>query len=332
MTLPITLQTSESGKTSANTCGVLLRELIDYAGLFPPASLPMTAAAANYDAYLRSEWNWILGRFIVPVSRLGEFKEAYAGSPTPLDKDEGRTKWRLSALLGPDAAADVARIREFNERMAGGVSSSSAVIESVEVKITSAEEMQRLSGIIPAELATYFEIPLQMLNWAECVKAAAGCGRRAKIRMGGETADKFPAPGSVIEFMRQCAASNVPFKATAGLHHPLRSVHRLTYQPESPSGMMHGLLNVFLAAAFLWAGMQAEIAVQLLEEQSAQAFHFDLDGAAWRQHRLSRDEIAAARLNFAISFGSCSFTEPIDDLRSLIFAPLMKIPAIKHER
>jgi hypothetical protein len=55
----------------------------------------------------------------------------------------------------------------------------------------------------------------------------------------------------------------------------------------------------------------------LLEEQSVRAFHFDVDGVAWREHRLSRDEIAAARRDFSISFGSCSFTEPIDDLRSL---------------
>ena len=135
--------------------------------------------------------------------------------------------------------------------------------------------------------------------------------------MGGETADKFPSPESVIEFIRLCAAANVPFKATAGLHHPLRSVHRLTYARESPSGMMHGFLNLFLAAAFVRSGMEAEFAVQLLEEQSAKAFHFDSNEVVWRGHRLSRDEIAAARQSFAISFGSCSFTEPVADLRAL---------------
>jgi hypothetical protein len=121
----------------------------------------------------------------------------------------------------------------------------------------------------------------------------------------------------VIEFMRLCAAANVPFKATAGMHHPLRSLHRFTYQAESPSGVMHGFLNVFLAASFLRAGMETEVALQLLDEPSVHAVHFDLDGVAWRQHRISRDEIAAARQGFAVSFGSCSFTEPIDDLRSL---------------
>jgi hypothetical protein len=279
----------------------------------------MATAVANYDAYLRSECKWVLGRFIVPVARFGEFDAAFAGLPTSSDKDkekdEALTNWRLSALLGSDPAADVVLLRDFNDRTADGNVSRSAFVDSVEVKIASAEEITRIAGIIPAEFATYFEIPLS--NCGECIRAVADSGRRAKIRTGGETPEKFPAPESVIEFMRQCSAADVPFKATAGLHHPLRSVHRLTYQPDSPSGMMHGFLNVFLAAAFLRAGMAAEVARQLLEEQSAQAFHFDLDGAAWREHRLSRDEIAAARLGFAISFGSCSFTEPVDDLRSL---------------
>ncbi len=309
-----TLQAARSSSNAGDAAGVLLRDLIDYAGLFPPASLAMAASVANFDGYLRSEWNWILGRFIVPVARLGEFEAAFAGLPT-LAPGIHFTNWRLSALLGPDPIADVSRIREFNARMADSSFGRKVQVESVEVKVGGPDEVTRLSGIIPAELLTYFEVPLA--SCGEGIAAVAGCGRRAKLRTGGETADKFPALESVIEFMRLCAAANVPFKATAGLHHPLRSVHRFTYQPESPSGIMHGFVNVFLAAAFLRAGMEAKVAVQVLGEQSAQAFHFDADGAGWREYRLSRNEIAAARQSFAVSFGSCSFTEPIDDLRVL---------------
>jgi hypothetical protein len=311
------LQTTQAVRTSAHlvdAVGVLLRDLIDYAGLFPPASLAMAPSVANYDAYSRSEWNWILGRFIVPVARLAEFEEAFAGLSAPLG-DTGFPNWRMSVLLGSDPVADVARIREFNAQLATSGSDRRAVVESVEGKVASSEEVKRLSGIIPAELATYFEFPLS--SCGECIAAVVGCGRRAKIRTGGETADKFPAPENVIEFIRLCAAANVPFKATAGLHHPLRSVHRFTYQPESASGIMHGFVNVFLAAAFLRAGMETALAAQLLEERSAEAFHFNADGVSWRKHRLSRHEIAAARQGFAVSFGSCSFTEPIDDLRAL---------------
>jgi len=317
MNLPTfqTARNSVDAVDAVDAAGALLRALIDYAGLFPPASLAMPSAVANYDAYSRSEWNWILGRFIVPVARLAEFEEAFAELPAPASPTfPFHTNWQLSVLLGTDVVADVARIREFNARMSNS-SSGRAVVEAVELKAASAEEITRLSGVVPAEFATYFEIPL--LSCAECIASVASCGRRAKIRTGGETADKFPAPESVIEFIGLCAAANVPFKATAGLHHPLRSVHQFTYQPESPSGIMHGFVNVFLAAAFLRAGMERKLAVQLLEEQSSHAFQFDVDGVGWRQHRLSRNEIAAARRGFALSFGSCSFTEPIDDLRFL---------------
>lgn len=301
------LQTSQTLRTpadQANAAAALLRDLIDYAGLFPPTSLSMAQSIANYDAYSRSEWRWILGRFVVPVARLAELDEALEKLPP----SKSARHWRLSALLGADPLAEVARIREFDAR-------GRATIESIEVKVAGAGEITRLSQMIPAELETYFEVPLS--NAAECIAAVARCGRRAKIRTGGETADKFPASASVVEFVRLCAVSNVPFKATAGLHHPLRSVHRFTYQAESPSGMMHGFINLFLAAAFLRAGMEPELAIELLEEQSSAASHFDADGATWRQHRLNQSEIARARQSFAVSFGSCSFTEPIDDLKSL---------------
>ncbi|HLX85055.1 MAG TPA: hypothetical protein VKR59_14235 [Terriglobales bacterium] len=300
---------STSGVRGATATAALLRDLIDYAGLFPPASLSMAASVVNYAAYSSSEWNWILGRFVVPAARLDEFAEAAEALPTAA----AETIWRLSALLGPDVAGDVNRIQSFNSRILR--MPLVATVESVEVKVSSAEEVNRLSEIIPREMATYFEVPLE--NCAELIAAIGKSGRRAKIRTGGETADKFPTPEEVIEFIRVCVGARVPFKATAGLHHPLRSVHRLTYQPDSPSVMMHGFLNVFLASAFLRAGMDPKLAVLLLEEQSQDAFHLDSDGISWREHRLRREEIAEARRDFAISFGSCSFTEPIEDLRSL---------------
>ena len=309
-----TSQTAQGSANAADAASTLLRDLIDYAGLFPPASLAMVRSVANYEEYSRSQWNGILGRFIVPVARLTEFEGAFTRLPNP-PSGAVTVKWRLSTILGSDPQADAARIREFNLRMAKSTSSRTAVIESAEVTVTSAREVERISAIIPKELSTYFEIPSSAAS--DCIPALARCARRAKIRTGGETADKFPAPADVVKFIHLCAANNVPFKATAGLHHPLRSIHRLTYQPESPLGMMHGFINLFLAASFLRAGMEGKLAVQLIEEQSQQAFHFDEDGVSWREDRLSVREIAAARQDFAISFGSCSFTEPIDDLRSL---------------
>ena len=190
-----------------------------------------------------------------------------------------------------------------------------AVVDSVEVRVGGAEEIKRLSEVITPDLTAYFEIPILQCEANLAVLAISG--HRAKLRTGGETADKFPLPETILEFIRSCRAANVPFKATAGLHHPLRSTHRFTYQPDSPLGIMNGFLNVFLAATFLRTGTTSELAVQLLNEQLPEAIGFDDDGVTWREHRVSHQEIASARRDFAISFGSCSFTEPIEDLRAL---------------
>jgi hypothetical protein len=309
MSLP-TAETMRSGLGALESGRALLRELIDYAGLFPPASLSMASSVANYNADLNSRWNWILGRFIAPVARLDEFEQALKTLPR---SREATPTWRLSVLPSSDVVADVARIHDFNARMAGLDSEPRAMIEAVEVKVNNPEEVARLSRIIPSELEAYFEFPFPSAG--ECISALSGVGRRAKIRTGGETPERFPTSADVVEFMRLCAAANVPFKATAGLHHPLRSIHRLTYESDSPSGMMHGFLNVFLAAAFLRAGMEPALAISLLE--SCGPWEFSSDGIHWQNTRLGADEIAAARTDFAISFGSCSFTEPIDDLQSL---------------
>lgn len=304
--------TDVQGAQPAECVRSLLRDLVDYAGLFPPAALPMDAAVANYSQYLHSEFDWILARFIVTASRLGEFNEALRRS---IENGSHQKRWLISVLLGSDPVADIQRVLEFNaECRRSGIDANA---DTVEVKITKPEEAERISAVVPQDFETYFEIPWGSSGvMGEYIQAVAASRRRAKIRTGGETADKFPPSEVLADFLGLCRAAGLPFKATAGLHHPLRSRHRLTYQPDSPTGIMHGFLNVFLAAAFVRGGMDRALATDLLNEQSAEAFHFDSDQIFWRGHRLSSNDLVATRKSFSISFGSCSFTEPIDDLRS----------------
>jgi hypothetical protein len=293
----------------------LLTNLIDYAGLFPPAALDMATAARNYAAYRRSETSWMLGRFICPIARLEEFEREAAEF---LPRDAGDGWWKLSALAGENLEADLGRINSFNRRHA--INEQAAVmIDTIEVKASTVAEIEAAMRVMHPTLVCYVEIPIaddpQIL--AGLIKAVADNGARAKARTGGVTADAFPSSLNLARFIKACADRGVVFKATAGLHHPLRSVNKLTYAPDSATAMMHGFLNVFLAATFARGGMNVEQLVKLLEERSPEAFHFDSDGVRWRDEVIVRERLQSARNLFAIAFGSCSFEEPIEDLKRI---------------
>ena len=287
----------------------LLAGLVDYAGLFPPAGEPMQQAVKNYASYLRSTDRAALGRFIVPVSRLAEFEEAAVG----LLPTSGES-WRLSALVSGDLGAAVAGIADFNRRHAQPAAGC-AVIDAAELKAATVDDIENQSRLLPSRLTAYFEIPTGR-EVGVLVAAIRAAGRRAKIRTGGVTADAFPPPREVIAFISACQRAGVQFKATAGLHHPLRGEYRLTYEPGSPKAQMYGYLNVFLAAALLRDGKSGDIALQALEETDPGAFVIGDDAIEWSGCRLTTSCLQAAR-EFAISFGSCSFREPIDELSRL---------------
>jgi hypothetical protein len=294
----------------------LLSGLIDYAGLFPPAALDMSTAAREYAEYRESEYRWALGRFVIPVARLDEFEKAAEGV-LPDGGWEGNEFWRLSALGGGDLSSDLNRIDEFNRKYATLYSSSGvAMIDTIEIKAERPAEIENAMGLMPAKLTPYFEIPITN-DPTELIKSIAETEARAKVRTGGVTADAFPSSFNLSRFIKICAEEDVPFKATAGLHHPLRSVNKLTYAPDSESAMMHGFLNVFLAAAFAQSGMDVDRLVELLEEKSPEAFQFDGGGVTWRDEMVVRGQLRNSRSLLAIAFGSCSFEEPIEDLKKV---------------
>ena len=294
----------------------LLNGLIDYAGLFPPAALTMDPTVRNYNAYRHGEQAWFLARLVMPVARLAEFESAFQQLP-PTGAVAGQ--WRLTAPLGPNIEADVAKIADFNRRYGqpGNQSAAaSAFIESVELRAANAEEIRRAASLIPKQLQTYFEIPLSD-TLESSLGAIAEVGARAKIRTGGESPEVFPTCPQLASFFVLCAGFDVPFKASAGLHRPVRGAQRYNYKPDSASGIMHGFLNVFLAAAFVRQGMDEEHAAWLLAEESPETFAWEDDGVAWRDHCIGAKQLADARKSFCLTVGSCSFAEPIDNLKAL---------------
>ena len=245
----------------------LLSNLIDYAGLYPPAALPLREVSERYQTYRESPHGWMLNRLVLPAAQLMD-----------LPLGDG---WRISLLVDDEPGP------------------LPPEVETLETKLTR-----------PLSRPTYCEAPLHQVT-----------GAFLKVRTGGITPDAIPSPETIADFLHLAAARRLPFKATAGLHHPIRSRRPLTYATDSPRAVMHGFVNVFAAAAFAWYGHERDLLLEVLTAESASAFEFAGNDLRFRGRGLSTVQLQAARDEFAHSFGSCSFEEPVADLRELGLLP-----------
>jgi len=263
----------------------------------------MQATTDNYAAYREGPQSYALGRLVVPVARLEELEAAL-----PRDVE---FPWRVSALMGGNVESDFAAIDAFHRLAAGR-----ARVTSVEMRVQTPEQIEAAATKLPEEIDAYFEIAVAE-DPSPLIAAIASAKQRAKIRTGGVTADAFPPAAHIIRFLDLCARANVPFKATAGLHHPLYCHRPLTYAADAPQGWMFGFVNLFLVAAWIRLGLDPKAVAPLLEEQDPAVLSFAPSEVRWRVYRLTGAQAEDIRHRFAASFGSCSFEEPIDDLKSL---------------
>ena len=263
----------------------LLGRLIDHAALFPPASLDVPEALEADRRARATPEAWMLDRFIVPASRLGELPAQTPPLSVVLDRGEGD----LDALAGYDVVLLEGRIDP--------------------------EWIPETQALVDAKLGVpaFWElVPGRALTGEVAAVREAGAG--AKIRCGGVTADAFPGVEAVAAFVLACRDAGVQFKATAGLHHPIRHVDPAT------GFHMHGFLNLLAAAVF--AHMGEDDLVPVLAEEDPAAFAVDAGGLEVHGRRAGAAAIEAARAELFVAYGSCSFSEPVEDLTALGILPL----------
>lgn len=287
---------------------VLLDGIIDYAGLFPPSQVSMPEAVINYATYKNSNYGWMLGRFVVQAVRLEEFFE----SAKEFISRDAKSAWQIAVVAGDDVYETIKTIDLFNTVNGPGV-----VCDVVEVKANTVSKIENTVNALPEGVTAYFEISMGEAL-PELVATLALKGQRAKIRTGGVSHEDFPTSKQIIRFVRTCMAANVPFKATAGLHHPVRCFKALTYAADAPHGTMHGFLNVLLMTGFARESYRVSLLEELMEEEFEEVFQFSDTGVRWRDgHFLHVSHLSHLRQKGMHSFGSCSFDEPIADLRAL---------------
>ena len=319
--MTIAMSTSAQSRTSVR---FLFQGLIDYAGLFPPASLAMEPAVDEYLLARSGAHAWMLGRFVVPASRLDELV-------TVLRRKDPSVPVPVCAIV--DSARDPRRwFGTAQERLAAVALLRSTVpqiaVESLETKLpplaTQRDSYDAPIGQFAAlasqaglrDLPIYVEFPHDA-RWVEALPLALSALARArlgaKLRCGGDEPRAVPSVADVAAFIAATRREEVAFKATAGLHHPVR-------QRRTRDGtMMHGFLNLLAATAFA-GNLDASMLEQIVAEEDAGAFTLDDDGFAWRDLRIETAAIPGMRASF-VRYGSCSFGEPIDDLTALELLP-----------
>ena len=295
----------------------LLARSIDYAGLFPPASLSLEPALTNHAEYVRTGDAWMLGAFILPIAQFGaaastfdKFDDAHPISVSALGPKTNDADAFLTAVADAVQAA-----RELLKSHAG-----KATVTQLEMPLPPNADGRLLASAreMLQSLPAFWEAPANAAERAIALlaehNASVPAGARPfgfKLRTGGVTADAFPTSAQIAAALAASARHEVPIKFTAGLHHPVRQFH------SSVETKMHGFLNV-LGAGVLAAehGWDAAQPTRMLDDEDASGFRFEDDAFTWREARISTEQLNVRR-ELVTSLGSCSFDEPRDDLRAL---------------
>lgn len=312
----------------------LVNSLFDYAGLFPPANLPLEEAVHNYSEYRAGADAWMLGRFVCPAAKLME------AGPLLAQRFTAEAPARLVVLgaenlLSPEVVKDV-RLLEHFRRAHGEI----AVIEALEALLpleivnewppaAISEGLNVLAGRLvdhefrrlqvflePTRDERLLEVGSRLIRALRTHNESRGEPDPArvglKLRMGGAAVAAYPTPHEVATILRHCAENGVPLKFTAGMHHPLRRFSETVQTDE------HGFVNVFAAGVCMHArGVDVQRAEALLQARDSSEFTFDSQMLRWQDLEASIDEIELARREFVVSVGSCSFAEPREDLKKL---------------
>lgn len=303
----------------------LLSGIIDYAGTFPPAALPLEKALESANIFRqKGRHPWLMGKVAYPLEVIRTFSPkmlyAHGADGTP---------WIFTALGGKpegDQFADFAKtvewelreISRWNER--SSFSSLRAQIVAYEIKLPKQWEgieslLDRLTHLEFRNIDVFFEIDPEDVSSGEYVRffetLAEWVGEQergglipgAKLRTGGKIP---PTAEEIARFVVETVGCGLRFKATQGLHSAVTH------------GEHFGFVNLFATIALSQALGREEFGVkqatQCLKDEAKNSFVFSPSGFKWREYTLTNEEMESARRRHHASFGSCSVDEPDESL------------------
>lgn len=311
----------------------LMARSLDYAGLFPPAKLPLDKAIVEYSAIRGDPHQWFAARFVLPVARASEFAQEARSELAEASKQH--LPWHLTTLIrsAPSIGEALELLRAEIHLLRGLLDThpDSLALDSCELplpdELLSSHDQElarsffyeayRIFDEAQMKVPVFWEVNLQKsfehialaahhLNLTEAGRACL------KFRTGGLTAAAIVSPEALAHAFRVTTQHKVPFKLTAGLHLAMRH-----FDPAVGADVF-GFLNVFVAAVLHWTKSLSETELKLLlEEKSEGTISFSDEGISWKNYSASIADIRHVRNVGLRSFGSCSFYEPIDDLKAL---------------
>ena len=273
----------------------LLDALVDDAGLFPPTALTMPDAVARHRADQAAAEPMLSQRFLCPASRIEELRRNLV--------DTDRVELGLIADRGADGLAEACATVATDPRL------SLALLELPLAAFGGAAPVAaalRAVAEVPSTVPAFLEPVTPSEVDALLAAIAAGRGRPlgAKLRCGGVRAELFPTPATVAHFIVGCTTAGIPFKATAGLHHPAR------HRDPATSFLHHGYLNLLLATAEAVGGAGEEAVRAVLETE---------DTALLGRQVAGLDPGTAAEARRAlVGYGSCSTSTPVLEARAIV--------------
>ncbi|MET7465946.1 hypothetical protein [Nonomuraea sp. NPDC005501] len=253
---------------------VLFTALVDDAGLFPPTSLHMSDALARHRRDQEHGGQVLTHRFLCPASRLDALRR------------EEFVPRRIGLIV------DTPEIPPFED----------LPVDIVEVPMppdsSVAATALGVAGRLPRGVRLFVEVPAHRVG----TDVPEGVG--LKVRCGGATSDAFPPVEHLAVFIRSCVEQEIPFKATAGLHHAVRH-----FDPSLGTDR-HGFLNLVLAVCEAVERRDPVPALRATDAARLVALARQVD-----------PETAKHARELLVSYGSCNTAAPLGDLRELGLIP-----------
>ncbi len=284
---------------------------VDYAGLFPPASLTVKGAVEGYRKNRASSSAWVSGRFLVRASQLEEL--ASVVTPT-MTREEG--PWEIGVVFDTPPAEAASHAAAFHAEMEPALTVAAAEARILDPDPAGVGALVTTIGSINPDVVAFLEVlrnadVRSQIDSVSAALAAAGMAGGAKLRCGGISPDLFPSTEEVAHFIVTAVDASVPFKATAGLHQPIRHFDKTL------GVWRHGFVNLLIATVAATAGESGSVVHDIVAETDPDAFAISPAFATWRELRFPGSALRRMRQHNFIAYGSCDFDEPIDALTDL---------------